>query len=85
MQKRIESNLLNPYRKTLDLYGIYGNDSIEKRVILGLSLSLLSRMNDINLLIENNSLDSVQVLMRSAFETQTYIIYLFKDLADCKK
>lgn len=80
MQKRIESNLLNPYRKTLDLYGIYGNDSIEKRVILGLSLSLLSRMNDINLLIENNSLDSVQVLMRSAFETQTYIIYLFKDL-----
>lgn len=75
MQKRIESNLLNPYRKTLDLYGIYGNDSIEKRVILGLSLSLLSRMNDINLLIENNSLDSVQVLMRSAFETQTYIIW----------
>lgn len=80
MQKVIESNLLNPYKKTLELYGTYGNDSIKKRVILGLSLSLLSRMNDINLLIENNSLDSVQALMRIAFETQIYIIYLFKDL-----
>lgn len=79
MQKIIENNLLNPYKKTLDLYGTYGNDGIKKRVILGLSLSLFSRMNDINLLIENNSLDSVQALMRIAFETQTYIIYIFKE------
>lgn len=79
MQKTIESNLINPYKKTLDLYGTHAQDSIKKRVILGLSLSLLSRMTDINLLIKNNRRGGAQAIMRVAFETQTYIIYLFKD------
>lgn len=78
MQPLIEKNLLQPYKKTIDLYGQSAKDSIQKRVILGFFCSLYSRMCDINILIENKSFDSAQILMRVAFETQIYIIYLFK-------
>lgn len=79
MQTLIEQNLLQPYKSAIDFYGKTAQDNIQKRVVLGLSLSLYSRMCDINKLIEDNSLDSAQVLMRVAFENQVYIIYLFKN------
>ncbi len=69
-------------KKFDDAIGIYINDSAmidtDKTAIIALLTNYLSRMKDINFLLQNKRANSANVLMRVAFETYVYLKYIFE-------
>lgn len=80
MGKIIDPALIDQLDKAIELYA---EDDVEmdipRATVIALVSDYSSRLKDINLLIDNRRLSSCNVLMRVAFETDTYIRYIFED------
>lgn len=86
MGNTIDTALIKQLENAIDLY-VHDDvkTDVSRAAIIALLTNYLSRLNDINFLIENHRFSSSKVLMRVAFETNTYIRYIFEKNNEIEK
>ena len=75
----IDEGLLNTYNRALERY-VNTKEKIKpsKAAIIALLNSYASKMSDVNFLIKNKRYASANIIMRTAFENEIYIRYIFE-------
>ncbi len=81
----IDEGLLHTYDEAIEKY-VDAKEKINtgKAAAIALLNSYSSKMNDINLLLQNYRYSSANIVMRTAFENEIYIRYIFERQIDEK-